>query len=330
MTTPQKFWMPLEYPFKYTSKAIAISSHEYIVFVKYDHDLRPSEIQKYDTCTNTWSLFVKFNETIQQRFPYSPWTFAWTFNPKSQIIYVLSHHRHPFSIDLSNDNKVEDITTKLLLNSQSANLLFIDDKIHYIDSARHSESSTKHVACDVDISSMEVIHEFSDIHTSADSFKEYGFVHLKSHQILLLFGGWTGTGRSEYDARKWRKLSLKSNDKDYRKWVELDDIKFPKKLSFFGFVTTMDEKYVIIMGGWIKGKMKSKKIYVFDVNKCTLNECKIECPTGGFTSCVLMHGKFDYNLLANGYIRECYRQNAFKNLDDLSVDLISSSSTHFL
>ena len=310
-------WRRWEFPFKCSSKPIAINSHQYIILARDDY-ASPYKLQKYDTDTNEWSLIMKIDDaTLDQT---DEWGLAWTIDIKSQIIYIITSDPQPLIINLKT-KQMKQIETTLDFQAEGRNLLFIQNKIHMIRRKGYNGEKPQHIIFDLDLSAFNVMHEFDNIDTSLGAFTEYGFVHLKAKQLMFLFGGWIDGSLASDDERKWHQLSLKVGDKD-KKWIELESVKFPVKLSHFGFVATLDEQYIIIMGGWINGERISKQIYVFDVEKFMLRECKIECPESGYTACVMMNGIPDNDLLIYGYIRKCYEQDEMKDVNYLSDDLI--------
>ena len=56
----------------------------------------------------------------------------------------------------------------------------------------------------------------------------------------------------------------------------------------------MDEKYVIIFGGWSTDKMGGNgetgidEIYVFNITKMEWKKCKLKCPIAGLVRAVIV------------------------------------------
>ena len=312
-----RFWDLLEYPFANTSRPYVINSCEYIILGRKSYYAStPLELYKYNINTKTWSLILKLDK--DDILLDDIYTISWTIDIKSLIVYIIGYS-NLITINLNN-NEIKRTPRSLALNCTN-NPLLIDDKLHLIDNCRNQSLGSRHIICDENLSSLNVIQEFDNVITSTTSFDGFGFVHIRSKQMMLLFGGWISR-HSSYDSRKWYKLSLNaSHDNDNHKWIELDDIKFPEPLSHFGFAVTTNEEFIIIMGG-CKHPGMSHKIYVFDVNKFELKQSKIECPVSGYTSCVFFDNKLNNDLLTYGYIRDCYKQNGFENINYLSHDLI--------
>ena len=106
------------------------------------------------------------------------------------------------------------------------------------------------------------------------------------------------------------------------RWERLWDVVLPFKMVNFGFVTTFDEKYLIIFGGvsteekeelWgiaggTGGEVRKRfdGIYILDLDTMVFHGCDIRCPTVGDFDAVMMsaisiEGAVD---LVSGYVKE--------------------------
>ena len=263
-------------------------------------------IQKYNINTKTWQKFMGFHKNIPKLQS------STAFDPDKNILYIFDRYTRGFGKQL--DAKI-DLNTKQLLQTpdilriQSYSALCINDKLYMIRIQRDKNQS-KFVCCDDKMQNFEELYTFKQL-------EGYGMVHIKRNKEILLFGGWLNNESEALDTI--RAYSLDNNNKNSENRFRELKVKLPLCLSHFGIVSTRNDQFVIIIGGWIDGSSQSDGIYIFDVNKCELRESEIRCPSRGYTYATIIDNTERDELLVFGFIRRY-----FKNLHDDLIHLLTA------
>eukprot|EP01084_Bolivina_argentea_P236344 397419_1 len=168
------------------------------------------------------------------------------YDNKHKLLQICDINTHPakmVTFNLKTKNKV----TKKEQDEGYFGLIFVEHKLHQICS-RNGD----HYIYDT-------TKQFQKL-TTCNSLKDlfnYNFIYLKSQKTVLLFGGvsWPDWKNSIYG------FSFIDS-----KWKELN-IKMPIKLSYFGLVSTKNEKYIIILGGMTNISFSSQidDIFIYDI-----------------------------------------------------------------
>ena len=149
-----------------------------------------------------------------------------------------------------------------------------------------------------------------------------GGIHLKSTQEILIFGGYALGSCVD---TIWRYSVID------KKWT-LSDCKLPKAMEGFGIVATLDEKYVIIFGGF--STLASSKdtrfddIYVLDLENMKWSECVLKCPFKEFCGAVMVGSKSndDNDKIISGFIRFMCDNI---DIDDIPMDVMRLINTMY-
>ena len=143
--------------------------------------------------------------------------------------------------------------------------------------------------------------QFQQVHTFSEypgGFGSFGLIHAKKRKEIFLFGGYDMTDGKRLDVIYKYSLSTKT-------WGKLDT-KLPHKMNYFGCVITMDEQYIIILGGFTMecGATWDDKIWVLSLKSMSFRECKIKLPFIGKCAAIIMQNKNENDLLVHGWIRK--------------------------
>ena len=193
----------------------------------------------------------------------------------------------------------------------------VKDSIHVIgggSSNRHSVwnlngNTPKH----------EIRHIFNEMDDN-EGLTNAGLCYIASQDILLLFGGYNCT---EWESRK----DILIYDLKRYSW-ERAKIRLPIAMDSFGYVLSMDERYMIIFGGSDKHNKCMNSIYILDVEIMKIRKLnELQCPQKGNFHAIVGHDTINNELLVRGYIKDCWKLNLFKNvrrLSDVVIRLIQS------
>eukprot|EP01083_Nonionella_stella_P144561 451559_1 len=299
-------WTNVSYPFSERSNALLINTNEFVILSvsnSIDHDL--VGIHKFNTKTEEWTEIYQFDKSYGVNHKYGKyldvWRTPWSIDTNTQLIYVCDGS-FPFIFDIQNKS-LREIETDLSLRTDS--VLCIDNELHMIH-----DSGTKHVICDVNTTQSRTIHEFGEL---GDGYEGYGFIHLKSKEVILMFGGWNSSSESFNTIYEF---SLATSQ-----WKKFD-VELPHNLSHFGIASTENDEFVVLIAGWIDGCDESRHVMIFDVNECKIFMSDAECPAGGYCSAVVTGNRTRDKLLTFGFIGECFKLEQFVNVADLPADLM--------
>lgn len=137
-------------------------------------------------------------------------------------------------------------------------------------------------------------------------------IYVASQQIIVRLG----TSDDHNDAMCSNLLIFSLGTQSWRK---IKNLKF--RAQSFGSALCSNEKYIVLMGGYIEvGNIDVGDIYVLDirnddVSKWILNKSSIKCPKTGKCKAVRTGGVGSKDeILVTGFIKECFCQNEFYNL----------------
>ena len=86
----------------------------------------------------------------------------------------------------------------------------------------------------------------------------------------------------------------------------------------FGCVSTKNDRYVILLGGY----GNDQSIYIYDVKHNVFKKSKIKCQQRGEFNALITNDMDRNNLLTFGYINNCYKLDNFSNVQLLPLYLI--------
>ena len=166
----------------------------------------------------------------------------------------------------------------------------------------------------------KTLHSFDEIAKTADRGRfNHGMVYNSFEDYFLLFGGFNDNKDKENNSRTdeiW-KISRYTYGKQEFKYEKLD-LKMPDKMQSFGCLITMDNRYVLIIGGSDSNGL-TDKIYVLSLLTMTWYLSKVRCPFDKVPSnnVIITKAKKDEQLV-DGYIREKTKECNVTMINDLN------------
>ena len=251
-------------------------------------------IYTYIISQNKWIISIKYSK--------DSWlsSISPAFNKSTNILYIAHYVQNCLSIIDFTTMKWITINCPYLSNCDGAKCIIINDELHLIGGKRNN----KHLIWRDKQKIFEELHVFEDLSLG---FKSHKLIHMKSRQILLLFGGESTSKPLDVIYR----FDIKKNE-----W-NLMKIKMPQKLSEFGLISTNDEKYVILFGGVLyderNGYTFSDLIFILDIDNQIFHQSLIYCPIRYMFNGIY-HNNYPYSevILTYGFIRNL-RQNLQNN-----------------
>lgn len=146
-----------------------------------------------------------------------------------------------------------------------------------------------------------------------------GVIHVTKQQEMIIFG--------EYNKslRKMHPITIYSPSTSHYRTL---DFTLPNKCRGGTYVITMDQRYILILGG--EG---SDAIYIYDVRTMSISQSVISLPFAGKCLAVIMENKTDSELLVNGYMRKAsslYNMNIPLALFGLVLRRIEMEQVHVI
>ena len=179
-------------------------------------------------------------------------------------------------------------------------IAYIEGEYHIIGGSAHSHSKWT-----LDFSDMTTVAQINEL----NGISLHGFVELKKAEKCLLFGGYDYRSQEtrdtfwEYDIlhRQWKKLMLR----------------LPKPLKQFGCVLTVDERYIIVIGGTDQADVCSDAVYIVDLKIMSVRQSDVLCPRYSILNACLYVDPRE-KLGAEGFVRECAAEMELYIPGDLS------------
>ncbi len=268
------------------TQPIRINNHEFIIIV---YDETTVEIRKYSIKTNTWSTIHthKTDNLCDKTF----------YDPHSNSVYIIAANIYIINLDTKETKEVE-----------SPSHIYRDARISLIDKSLHIINEDGYSIMDINTIK---INDVGDI-AGTEGITHGALIGLKSRDILLSIGGFCAAENKDID--RIYKYSF-SNDKQ---WKLLSNIKLPTVLSSFCCISSMDEKYIFILGGSIYNAPKfdhshQYDILIYDLDKQQIRLSLVKLPNDISTDIIAisMNGYDEKGLLTDGYIRH--------NVKDISI-----------
>ena len=260
-------------PFKHFSKPIKLSDREFIIFPKTEDYQKPAGDGIYKYSHDKWTKIVRYSNDTKVG------SIAATFdiNAKKKVIYIRNPSKNSFEeIPIHKTNEIQ-----LNLDNYNGEIILDDknQKIHIIQPDNHS-------IFDINTKMTRMPFTFTPE-------RNYKFIQIPSKGTILAIEGDGETNAFwEYDET----------------WKILDD-PIPSKMKYFGFVRTLDEKYVILLGGGC-----SENIFVYSVIWKIFRKCKIKCPLMDKCDAVIMNDIEYNNLRAFGFVNHCFKEMSFDGM----------------
>ena len=131
-----------------------------------------------------------------------------------------------------------------------------------------------------------------------ESFGFHRLISLRNN--LFMFGGY------DRDKHEYLDTIYQCNTKEM-KWSKLD-IKMPKQLYLFGCTTAINDKYVLIFGGY-SGHYHSDDIYILSLLTKRFTKSQIKCPTKSKFEAITTNDRYRDELAVFGFVRSSWQSS---------------------
>ena len=303
----------------YIRDIVMINGYEFIAITAKGWGTAPKHgIYKYNSKTDEWTLIMLYPEDFKST------AHRFCYDSINNIIYLagLDKRLYIFNLDERQMNIIENVPYL----GCNPSLLMINNQCHIILGSR----SQFHWKYNSETKKIDKISQFT--HLSAGLHK-HGIVHIKSKNMLLLFGGYDPDQGHQFDDI-W-KFDLSQLNKDYKenKWIKIDDIKLPLKMSSFAWILSKNENYLVTFSGYSKAHEKRiKNIFILNLKENKFYCSKVQWTKNRVLNAVLMHDQCSDVLIA-GFIRKIsdeYNINIPPELMYLFAMYIVSETVHLI
>ena len=306
-------WKKLKsFEFTRFTKPIFINSEEFTVCPAKHHKCKGDAIWKYNIKQHEWIKVIDYDEDL------SVYSHSAAFDSNNNCIYIFrTTNGNQIKCDLNSkklsiiENAITPTTTSWRGFESSLRMLHVNDRLHCIggnnrnQSAIHCSWSTKGNAL-----SDKIMHKLPESITTG--LRKHSMIYLKSQQCILVFGG-------RYQDKVFDTIYKYSIVN--QKWIELD-IKMPRNMCSFGIVKTREERFIILFGG-SNLLNKLNEIYIYDTMMNAWSKSSVTTPIiSTFRAAISNNDSAQDEKLCFGYIRNCYNEDEFIDLQALPYYLI--------
>ena len=282
---------------------IAINDYEFIVAAD-------EAIVAYDAKLNSWKQVFKYPEKrVYVRFI--------AYNDLKKEVYMLGSGLDLYRVNLQTKQN-NYFPLKRKLNCQR--MLFADRYVHFIARFKRNDS-VQHIVWDCSNDKFKTVFDFE----SAD-FGCHAFIHLKKENKLVILGG---SRYKKDDAIYTFDLNVFNGSIDTivtendakeagLQWIKLQSFKMTRKLRWYSYVLTKDERYLVRFYGRNKKEKQSKTIEILDLHEIKWYQSIVTIPPPSLVvleeffrktnapAAIFLNefGIVDAILLLNGYIRK--------------------------
>ena len=246
-----------------------------------------SGIYQYDFQLDKWLEIAKYPRSLQIS------SRACNYDKDTNMLTIYSSDDEADFVI----HRVDLTKQKWFLNEKCNNLkddgvsmyTLINNQLHIIGKSRH-----KIWDCNSQTIIQEIVIEGMLPNTGFHAIK-----YLKQKQRLMIFGGYS----EDFNVCS---NEIYSYSMKLEKWSRCPT-GIPLKLHLMGIISTKDEKYIILFGGWgdeDHGAKDSKNIFVYNVDDDIIYQSKLELPIKGQYKAVMSDNYHESLKILNGYIRE--------------------------
>lgn len=263
-----QLWTKLKsFPLGGIKDPIAINHNEFVVAPNKSPKFNINALYKFTgSDINKWNEYIKYPDNIALTSDHNL-----AFDEEKQILYIHNRQAH---ILIFNIPKKECIAKKInfrydVRNSYvNATGIIINNKFNIIGGMRN----TLHIEYNEKLSIFSSgKYMFNDFQTGFYGQSAIRIKKGKNTDFILLFGG--------TDAYKSQSINtIYKYDILNKKWIKLNDISLPNRVSFVSSVLTQNKKYVILFGGIYDEYDYTDLIYIYDIDKNKIFESRIKCP----------------------------------------------------
>eukprot|EP01084_Bolivina_argentea_P031502 58305_1 len=222
----------VSFPFTSFSQPFVTDDNEFIIAATKRYYSNGDGIYKLHK--NEWIKIFDYDEN-------SEWNmYSTAYDNINKLLYVSDTLASRMLLfDLKTKSKVTSISQQY---KRYVQFIFVENKLHQICNSVRPGSTVDNG----DHYIYDQTKQFKKITTfkSFEHLSDYSSIYLKSKKSILSFGGYN-IEKGGYQNSIYRFSCIDS------KWKELN-IKMPIKLSDFALVSTTNEQYIILLGGYIR------------------------------------------------------------------------------
>ena len=290
-----------KWPVSFTNGPIVNMDENSFIIAQQDTSERGS-IWKYDIYSDNLQQIYKYPKSVMS------FSHSIAYNPANNTIFL-----YPSK---STEIAIIDITLKRikLVDFRYDNgrnyrpvLLCINRYLHLFGGS----DNTKHLQWDYQLKQFKEVHNFVGLNMT-----ECVVAYSKSKGIILCFA----SRYSQYKCQWFLEINM---FKIYSNQWDKVNVDCPWMLTM-GAVFTADGNYVIIAG--VKNYDEGDDIYVLDmqdIDDVELRKSKIKCPKPGVHHFLKAGDVRRNELLVIGYIRETFASDEFKEMRQLSTEIMN-------
>ena len=262
-------------PYRYYCLPLAIEEDKLLMISEH---LR-GHLYYYDIKLDEWMLYVG---DMKQDCAGSVFSAAACIHNGN--VYVCNDYNgRAFMLDSIKKQWIRLNTNHTKRKGKYPSIISVDGVFHCIAAGRHYIWPKDSIPFETSYDSMKVINRCSN----------QMLIHIQSKNEFLLLGGYDES-EGVISALIYS-YAIASN-----KWKCLKE-RLDEPLSSFGCVLTLDEKHLILFGGYTPYG-KSNKIYVIQLGTMTITESEIRCPQKGWYHAVIANDYITNNTIAFGFV----------------------------
>eukprot|EP01084_Bolivina_argentea_P288615 495393_1 len=284
------------FKFQFFPKPIPINGHQFVLAPSY-YMRSIDGIYTFNTNTNEWIKLLDYPDHDNFRSD----SHSTSFDKKNQIIY-LCNRSQLLRFNLKTKS-VEIVSTNINFGSYPG-LVYVNDHIHIIG----GENTDQHLIFDEKKNNFNEIYSFN---TVTNLLFGHSILYMKSRNSILLFGS-----KSQLTAPAISEFSMVN-----KKWNEWK-MEIPDSVYYSATVSTKDEQYIFILGGYLSGGGWSNDIFVFDVKRDAFFKSSIKCPLRTQYRGVIMKNDYKDELLTFGFIHKLFIDGTMNDVQELPCYII--------
>lgn len=272
-------WTRLEsLPYKYFSKPLPINKYEYIVVPAKDGRYTTDGIYKYNVIQNLWTKILSYNKSFKSTFH------SVAISDDKQFVYICNCQSQLIQFDLK--------TNENIILSNQANfgivprILCIGNDIHIIGGG----SNNKHFIFNVMTKTYTKIYKFPE---GMNKMYGHNIIFMRQRQSIILIAAESLSVIYEYslDSKLWKRWNNTYN-------------KLPLHLFFSSCCYTLNEKYILIIGGSNNrtGKPWTNNITIYNLETNQFKLSHIKAPSNNPLHCIILSDTEKDEILVNGYV----------------------------
>ena len=276
--------------FRYFLKPLPISDTEFCIAppvrwplgTEIDHQ-HFNGLYLYSTITDEWIKWIKYPKNLIIDSPAS------CIDNRKHIIYL--YHRSGKLVkiyykDHKIDNTKIDIVSNMV-NLDNPRLVLIKNELHLIGGIINH----KHLIFNQDMNKFIVCSKQFELLPFTGGFNGFSLNYMSSLKQLILLGG--------------HKDEIYSYNICSNQWSKsLFPEKVPQGMSNFGYVTTPNKKFMILMGGIVSDESMNNNIFIFDIFKQKWFKCNILCPSYSRSfRAIIMNNDTKQEIIISGFIQ---------------------------